>query len=503
MNEREFDEMLKNSVPELPPEDVVYEATPWRVSMDRILAGLAMSVVTINILALNHILPTIGILLQLLGFRTLRKENRWFQICWLLAMLRTVCHFPVMILQATIYRNILYASSLGEVWTVLNVASQILLLFCFWRGFLAVQKKAGADVPTGSAGALLIWYLAILGLARLQYNGLLFGIAMIVCFILIIRSLFHISADLEESGYGIQAAAVRISDGRLTKILIAVLTVGIACGYLLLGSYPMDWQPDGEEQTAEVSAIKENLLTLGYPGDALEDLSEEEILGCKEALRVVVHEIDEPVGDGHEVREVEGNSTFITTVYDEKELHLTDVAVELGGGESPRWRIFHHFLWSIHPGFCGTEALQLWPAYRESEGWDASGELSGRVLYDKNGVVYTSPFYSLTAESYTTDSIFWGDRYVQSIFATFSLPDSGERQRGYVAYSIEEKHEGWIVDSWINYVHQKRLLQYPVLTAKERRMAGGWNDSYPFITVQNALQFFATKDEVELLNGND
>jgi len=44
------------------------------------------------------------------------------------------------------------------------------------------------------------------------------------------------------------------------------------------------------------------------------------------------------------------------------------------------------------------------------------------------------------------------------------------------------------LDSWLNYVHQKIMLQYPVMTAAQNRKNGSWTDDPVFITVQDALQ---------------
>ncbi|MFU0832121.1 MAG: TGc domain-containing protein [Oscillospiraceae bacterium] len=502
MNEHDFDEILVNTVPELPPEEIVHEVTPWRKAMNRILIGMAMCALTLNFLALNYILPTIGMILLLLGFRTLRSENGWFKGCWILTLLRTICYFPAIIVNATIYQSAMYDSVIGKALNIVNPALQFLLVLCLWKAIEAVQKKADTRVHAGSAAALLIWYTAFTLLALVRYNGLILGIAMIVCYILIIRSLYHLSKEMEESGYAVKAASVHISDGNLAMTLVSVLAVGIACGYLFFGSYNMGWQAEKTTQSTEILEIKDKLLSLGYPEVALNDLSDEDILTCKDALRVVSQEHDEPVNEGRKVRETKGNSTFMRTVYDVKELHFTDVAVELPG-ETPQWKIFHHFLWTVNPGFCGTESLQLWPAYRNHEGWTAAGDLRGRVLYDKNGTVYTAPFHSLTADNYTSDSLFWGTQDVTDIFATFSMPRSGERQRGYISYGIEQTQEGWIVDAWVNYTHQKSRFQYPVLTAEQNRKTSGWNNSYSFITVQNALQFYITEEGIDLFSQNN
>lgn len=86
------------------------------------------------------------------------------------------------------------------------------------------------------------------------------------------------------------------------------------------------------------------------------------------------------------------------------------------------------------------------------------------------------------------------------VFADFSMPKKGERQRGYVSYGIKEIQEGYMVNSWVNYTHQRGRLQYPVLTASEKQKLSGFNGFYPFITVQSALQFFILDKDVELLN---
>lgn len=499
MNERDFDEMLESVVPELPPDDIVHEVTPWRKSMNRILTGMALCTITLNFLALNDLLPTIGIILLLLGFRTLHGENGWFIGCWVLSLLRTICYFPAIMLNATIYRNAVYDTALGTTLRVVNPALQFLLIFCFWKAIKAVQEKMKTPVHAGSAVALLVWYTAFILLALVQYRGLILGIVMIVCYILIIRSLCHLSAEMEGSSYAVKTASVSISDRNLVKALVAVLAVGTVCGYLFFGSYNMDWQTEAAAQSTEITEVKDTLLALGYPEAALNDLSSEDILACKNALRVVSQEHDEPANDGREVIEVKGNTTYNSTVYDVQELHFTDVAIELPG-EMPQWKIFHHFLWTVNPGFCGTESVQLWPAYRDSKGWAAAGDLTGRVLYDRDSTVYTAPFHSLAAQSYTSDSIFWGQQDVTDIFATFSLPRSGERQRGYVSYGIKETQAGWVVDAWVNYTHQKNRFQYPVLTAEENRKNSGWNDGYSFVTVQDALQFSITEGGIDLFS---
>ena len=490
MNDREFDALLESAAPELPPDDVARDVTPWRRAIGNILGGSAMCSITLNFFCLNYLLPTIGVILQLLGFRPLRRENGWFRACWLLAILRAALFLPCIVLNATIYSNAVYASSVGTALTYGTVAAQLLLFFCFWRALRAVRQKAGTEVRVGSAAALLIWYAAVLTLAYVQYNGLLLGLAMLGCYILILRSLFRLSREMEESGYALTPAPVRLSDEMLVRAIAALLAAGIACGYLFFGSYRMDWQPKSDSLSAEAVEIRAQLLALGYPEDALADLSEDDLLACRGATLVVVHEADKPMNGGREVREDFGSSTHISTVYDVRELRLTGVAVQLPG-ERETWMVFHHFLWTTDPGFYGTEAIQIRPACRSiPEGWAAAGDATGRVLYDRGGQTFAAPYASLGARTFTANTVLWGEQTNTDLFAAFSLPQHGEHCRGYVAYSTTEARDGYILSSGVYYTHQQSWLQYPVVTAMEKRLTTTWGDSGVFRTVQDALQFF-------------
>lgn len=104
--------------------------------MGRVLTGTALTALGTNLWGLNYLLPGIGLVLMLLGFRLLWRENRWFRCCFLLTgMQLAYCVFQL-ILQATPYQAAYAASTVGLVLPYLNA---LLQLFCLWRGLLAVQ----------------------------------------------------------------------------------------------------------------------------------------------------------------------------------------------------------------------------------------------------------------------------------------------------------------------------------------------------------------------------
>ena len=495
--EIDLETLFAESFSALPPDEVVEKVNPFLRAVNRVLIGMALCTLTLNFWGLNYILPTVGMVLSLLGFRALRRENGWFTACFSTAVLRTVQFFPQLVLNTTILPG-LFPEWVDTAQAAAGFILLFLQYFCLWRGLRAVREKAGLAPGAGAAGALLVWYALVIALALLQYNGLIIGLAMVVGYFFILRGLYRLSGALDEAGYAVRSAPVRLSDRWLAGILAAALAAGCACGYLFGGSYPMRWVPVDPAEQSQVTDTRAKLLELGFPDYVLDDLTAEDIAACADAAEVVTDVHDHPVNDGRQVVTTYGSDRYthteFHTVYDVRELRITGVAVRLGGEENI-WMVFHHFLWTVDPGFYGTESIQLWPVYREiSDGWAPAGEFTGRVLYDRDGRTFAAPCYALGTRTYTSSSMFWGARTVSDVFAEFSLPRNGTRQRGYVAYPVRSLNPGWLFSSWVNYTHQSSWLQYPAVTAAEKRMTNGWNRAEAFLTLQDALQFYPSKD---------
>ena len=495
MTDADFEAMLARSVPDTPPEEIVADVTPWRRAMNRILFGMALCAITLNFWCLNYILPAIWTVLLLLGFRALRRENRWLGGCFAVTVIRAACFFATLILNTTILQSAVFTPAVTTTLTVINAVLLLALYFCFWRGLLAVQKKAGLPAQTGGALALIVWYALVCVLAAVHYTGWIVPIAMLVGYGCILRSLYRLSGALDEAGYAIAPGPVRVTDRCIALVLAAVLGIGGALGYLFGSSYRMDWQPADTSKQTQTAAIRQQLLDLGFPEAVLNDLTPEDIAACDGALRVVAVTEDHPFNNGRTVsyKESDGEGGVVSvldTVYDVKELRLTSVGVQLPGAQET-WRVYHHFLWTTDPGFYGTEAIQIRPAYRSiPEGWSAAGDVTGRVLYDRDGQTFAAPYASLGAQTFTANTVLWGEQTNTDLFAAFSVPRHAEHARGYVAYTAAAVQSGYLLNSWCNYTHQQSLLQYPVVTAMEKRLTAAWGDTGAFRTVQDALQFF-------------
>ena len=482
MSDDELDKLLESGLPELPPpDDVVAEVTPWRRATDRVFAGLAMTMLTLNFLGLNYIIPAIGIVLMLLGLRTLRRVNGWFRVCFVLTVVRVVQFFALCILNTTIYQQTFAQSAAGTALTWFGAALGLAASVCLWRALCDVRRRAGADGGADAGAAFVLWYVFVLILAALKYEGIIIPIAMVVAYILIIRGLVKLSNELEQTGYAIEPVPTRVSDKAIVIAVAAVVTVGVVCGYSFGSSYKMDWSPVTEAEQGQ-QETERRLTGLGFPEDVLSDLAPEDLEKLSGAVQVVCDEPEthEENGGGPETR---------------------NVAVLLSGDGDERWIIIHHFRWNDSRRFTGTECMQIWPTYRNTpDGWSASetddaDAVFGRVLYTSGEESFCAPFWYLGSKSYEYDSMFWGTRNVTDIFAAFSAPKGRtENLRGYVAYEAICRDPRYILDSWVNYFHQQSWLQYPAVSAMEKSQSGEWSTDSTFSITQYAMQFFRLDD---------
>lgn len=472
MNDRDFDAMLTESVSELPPDDITEGVTPWRRAMNRILFGFALSVITIKILGLDYILPAVGMVLLLLGFRTLRRENGWFGTCFVIAVLRAVGFFADFILNSTIYKNEILPPGAQSVITAVCVVLLLVQILCFWRGLCAVKRKAGLPPTAGAAFAFFMWYAIGCFAALMQLEGLIIVGALLVSYIFIIVSLCKLSKVLDEAGYTVKPAAVKVTDLCIVLVISAVVLLGCAAGYIFGGSYDMDWQPEKTAAADKTQEIRAHLLDLGFPEDVLNDLTEEDISACDGAEQVLVDVTVKPAN---------GEALDMT---------ITSVGVHVPG-EADEWAVFRHFVWNSNPGFVGTETLQLWPGWRyEEDGWSSDLKVTGRVLYDKGGVTYAAPYYRLAPDTYLSQDVMMTPELQSTYFADFTMPNDGERCRGYIAYHLYgEFREFSHVTDCVMYTHQTSRWQYPVLTARENRMSGAYLTDGAFFTVVNHFLF--------------
>lgn len=476
-----FDMDLMSALPEIPPGDIVKKVSPWSKAMSFIIAGFALTTITLNFLSLNYIMPSIGFILLFLGFRTLRNENDWVKYCWITSGIQLILNFIVLFVDGSIYGVILNETN-WIIWRVIiQTLIQVFLLVFLAEGLMELQRKAGVKVNAGCIIAMMVWYVlaAFLGLSDAEF--IITPILFVIIYILLLRSLNHIAGAVSAVGYTIKTSPVRFSDKWVGTISgAAALTIAVsAC--IFFSGYPMNWAPVDANQHSGVEDIKAHLVELGFPDDIIDDISAEDIEKCRNASEVKFSVYEYP--GNYDIAENGGA--------DDAEMLITDILVKIPGKRT-KWRVFHFFCWENDPGFCGTEAIRVWtPERDESRFFTLTSEITGRVMYNMNGVKYSAPYYSITP----METIKKYSRDTYEVYADFSMPREGDSKRCYVTYESEQGSEQFLANGWAFYYHQINPLQYPARNVSDAADYGLTFD-WDFKEIKTEV-LFGSKDEAK------
>lgn len=499
-DERRFDDLLREDAAALPPP-AAGEINPWSMAMTRVLWGLGLITITLNFLYLDVILPAVGGLLLVLGFCTLRRENTPLRWCYILSLASLAVRGACIVLAALPVET-------GLAPAYVNIALLQVLYVCLWRGMVGVSRAAGEEKPAATAaGAMAVFYAVLTVLALIGVEGWLLVLPMLVLYILLLRSMVRLSRSLADTGYAITAAPVRLPDAAVLWGGLGVLLAAVLLAMFLGQRYPMDWH--ARDDAPQDETIRQQLLTKGFPERVLNDLTADEVAQLSGAVRVY-HQTERLYSNtdyrevtlsrflrdpphtlqyDHTLTETDdaGNRTYryVYRVYDTLEQTMRHVAVELPAeGDTARFVYIHHLTYATPPSPY-TEMLELWPAWQTQGDWFPGGHVSGRVLCERNGTAQAAAFHTLKSGSQQVSDLF-GTRQTQRITAGWSFPRGVESPRAYVFYDALRGQDGWVIESWANYVCQTAPV-YPFRDAAALWHSYG-SDAYSLR--QTALQVF-------------
>lgn len=499
-DERRFDDLLREDAAALPPP-AAGEINPWSMAMTRVLWGLGLITITLNFLYLDVILPAVGGLLLVLGFCTLRRENTPLRWCYILSLASLAVRGACIVLAALPVET-------GLAPAYVNIALLQVLYVCLWRGMVGVSRAAGEEKPAATAaGAMAVFYAVLTVLALIGVEGWLLVLPMLVLYILLLRSMVRLSRSLADTGYAITAAPVRLPDAAVLWGGLGVLLAAVLLAMFLGQRYPMDWHTRSD--APQSVPIRQELLEKGFPERVLNDLTADEVAQLSGAVRVY-HQTERLYSNtdyrevtlssflrdpphtlqyDHTLTETDdaGNRTYryVYRVYDTLEQTMRHVAVEIPAeGDTARFVYIHHLTYAAPPSPY-TEMLELWPAWQTQGDWFPGGHVSGRVLCERNGTAQAAAFHTLKSGSQQVSDLF-GTRQTQRITAGWSFPRGVESPRAYVFYDALRGQDGWVIESWANYVCQTAPV-YPFRDAAALWHSYG-SDAYSLR--QTALQVF-------------
>lgn len=494
MSPNEFDRSLMEDLSQLPPAPgEVWGYAPWRSAMTKILWGMGLTTIHFEFLYLQYLLPLLGAALLYLGFRSLRKENRWFKLCWVLSGVLLAVHMATDILTATpvmgwITQN--PALQWGLTWLLLGM--NLLMLFSLWRGTRAAFAVVGEQKPKDWLRQGFICYLLFCGIALWselvpltepsifgpaimdQYRWLYYGrgIAGLILEIRLLLCISYQSIELASRGYTITPIPVRISGKPFLLGVFGAVLLSLPIGLWLGGRIPTGPAEPVPALTAEQTAARDRLVSLGLPQDIAAALDGEELERCAQA------------------EFVEAGRTYDTDRTDDKVPRTDGPAVldELGGGETElsSWLIFlpegqvrqiHWFRYRELPSLHLQEQFSIDPS-----GNHQTKDYAGRLLWERDGTLYSvSPAIHLAggqrAEELTEFQQWWNENELKRLghlhyspWFDFSIPNGAENLRGYLAYTASTPYPSSSSnvdygDFWYVFLrHQTQWLHYPFVS---------------------------------------
>ena len=481
--DQDFERILKASAADIPPADVIRGITPHRTAVNRIITGLVLTTFTLNIAGLDYIGPAIGAILLAAGFRIIRRGNGFFKAGYALSLLNIALMAALLAVNATIYASDFNGSAVSTAYGFINLLVKMSVIICFWRGLRSAGHRFGAPGVSGASvkidsGALLcLWYGAVSVLGLIGVTSWLIACALVALYILLIRSLLKLSDTLEDTGYSVAAAPVHISDRVYIGVLTALFILCVAFGCGFSGSYPMTWEsaPAGAAAESEADSVRDHLTDAGFPDFVAGDMTDEDVLKLESSARVFT--------DSRE-RAVDGGKLEITTV------------VSMNSEDSLDFSVIHYFKWADNPDHLYTEGIKIYSAYADP-GFDAKGEVSGRVLCEKDGETLASGYRSL-GEEILTGTDFWGEYRDTVIIGTYSIPDGSKNCRGYVMYSAKSPDDSPYggYKSGFFFAHQNSLLIYPHETAEDELTSSDLSEYSCFDT--DSIFAIGSKDSMEM-----
>ena len=499
MRPEELERLLVQEMGELPPDpDALNGCTPWRQAMDKVLFGLALTTFLFEFFYLNYLLPLLGGVLLYLGFRSLRRENRWFTLCWVLSGARLGWQIVFTVLGAAPLLEQLAASPLNRPLSVLINAVNTALLFSLRGGVRLAFASTGEGKPRDWLGWGLAAYLASMALALwselvpLTEPGLFFGpsimkewqwlyygrgaafIALQICLLICIA---RQSEALAGRGYDIKPIPVRFSGRTVLLGVFAGVLLSLPLVLWLGGRISNGPVSQPQALTAEQAAARNRLIELGLPEGlaACLDGAELDLCARAESVRPADHV------SGRDFEDEEGlrvPAPFpLPLSLEDGAARLSVWAAELSGD---RVRYYCFFQYDRLPTLRLQEQFSLDPSANTP-----IGGFSARLTWHRAGQTFTARPQVQLAGGQTADNLDedpWAALFPDTAQAeldrlgghlqyrpwfNFSIPRGAEALTGYLAYTADLSRYGGetAYDSLYAFLrHQHRLLHYPFVS---------------------------------------
>ncbi len=501
MTQSEFDRILTEEAGQLPPQAfVVAAAIPWQSAMHKIMWGMVLNTFKLEFLYLQYILPLLGSVLMYLGYRSLRRENAPFRLCYLISAFLLVWHAVMDILAATPLHQTITASPLNTPLVILSSGLNFVLLFALRAGIRLAFAREGEPKPKDWLGrgivahmfsyAIAVWSF----LVPLTEPAPMFGpqiidgwewlhygrsIAFIALEIFLLVCIGKQTSALAGRGYAITPVSVKFSAWTILLVVFGCVALCIPPAAYVGSHIPM---PPAQLLTQELTAAQQQsrdaLISLGLPEGLADILSPAELEACAGAIAVHEPLVLDSMIRGEE--RLDGRN-FSVTALGELELRLSAWMVVLPGQQARQYQWFEY---TKLPDVRLQEQFNIDPS-----GNYPQSDFAARLVWTEGDTTYfCAPDLQLAGglTEADIDEIGWsgvmfpdsvrmelerlGGRLHYSPWFDFSIPKQAQSMEGYVAFTTDlssfyklKAEKGYSYHDFFYFAlrHQTTSLHYP------------------------------------------
>ena len=338
----------------------------------------------------------------------------------------------------------LSAQKYTTVFGITTLIFLIVFLLLFRKALMTVfdqerHKMERDPLIAASAWIAIMFFLAF---ANATLHWILF-IIIIICYIFIIRSLFRVGDNIDDTGYRLKPAPVRVSNNRMTLIYIALTILLVLVSCILSNHLRVEGQQYKQPDTTNT---RELLINKGFPKDLLEYLSNQDVEQMRDTVNVETHTkysggIDNIIKFG--LHKMEAKTVFVQT----KDNFIY---------------VLQYFHWLKGKTYW-QDGIQIIPDTNATK----LELISSGLLYDLQDVTYKADFPRLQCKdtNYTT---FFGSNQRWQIYGAFNYPFGSRNQRGYVLYRYSVPEEPFCIISFVNYVHNQLPFIIPYFNTEDK-----------------------------------
>lgn len=409
--------------------DTGLEITPWVQAFKNLLYGILLCTITINVLYLQFILPSIGVVLVFLGMRMMRRNNSWFLLGYICSGLYLARWFIHLLILATLkYQNDVVAKGMGIISVGLYFFLTLALYFAVRRELIKIGKESKSIIVLW----LPIFYVILTVISYIGLGGsFIFVFILILILVKIVYGIKELFLKMEEWGFKLNVVPIKIKNGQLFIFLSVGMILGVLVGSI---STYCDFTKGIElsnEITDSQKNFQETIIDMGVPEEIAMDLQETDSKKIVDAVHCIC---------STETVAIENNSIEVTNIFfymKNKEIYAVT-----------------YFKYLSPSKIYLTDIINLEMGYRLTP-------LSGKIFYELNQKDYVKNIRELknipSNSKQIDENAFFPTDTSNYLYAIFNYPWSSQNQRGYVL-SFFDSSEGYASSLISSYYRRKNLF---------------------------------------------